>query len=200
MTDLQLQQEAKIFLQNLRTETSEAHESLEAHPVSKAIAADHITADSYIRYLQIMERVVQGMESALEPRLEAHVADIRDRSKTDWIAADLVALNAGANPFPAFAELEERPETGRAFGAYYVLEGSALGGRVILKQLPQELRESGNRTRYFEGYGKQTGPMWQRFLGDFSTYVLTSKEEGQAIEGARDAFSAIQHYFNRCHS
>lgn len=200
MTDQQPQQNAKAFLHNLRTETQAAHESLEAHPVSKAIAADQVTTASYVRYLQIMERVVQGMERALEPSLEGHVADIRDRSKTGWIAADLQALDAGENPYPEFAELTNHNETAHAFGAYYVLEGSALGGRVILKQLPQELRESGTHTRYFEGYGTQTGPMWQRFLGDFSTYVLTSQKEAQAIAGARDAFSAIQQYFNRCHS
>lgn len=200
MTDQLLQPETKRFLQDLRTETQEAHEALEAHPVSRAIAAEHITQESYVRYLQIMERVVQGMESALEPRLQAHVPDIRDRSKAALLASDLQALNAGANPFPAFAELDHNPATAHAFGAYYVLEGSALGGRVILKQLPADLREPGDKTRYFAGYGAQTGPMWQRFLGDFSNYVLDAREEALAIDGARSAFAAIQQYFNRCDS
>jgi heme oxygenase len=200
MTDQDTQLESKRFLQSLRTETHDAHEALEAHPVSRAIAAENITTDGYVRYLQIMERVVQGMEAALEPRLQSHVADIRDRSKASLIASDLEALGAGKNPFPEFNELAGGGDTGHAFGAYYVLEGSALGGRVILKQLPQELRESGDKTRYFEGYGTQTGPMWQRFLGDFGRYVSDSKEEAQAIDGAREAFAAIQAYFNRCHS
>lgn len=193
-------QESKQFLGTLRSETQASHDALEAHPVSKDIASGNISTESYVRYLQIMERVVQGMEASLEPQLQPHVADIRERSKTSLIAADLAALGAGENPYPAFAELPDKNQTGHAFGAYYVLEGSALGGRVILKSLPEELRESGTKTSYFEGYGTQTGPMWQRFLGDFSSYVLQRQEQAQAIEGARDAFDAIQQYFNRCHS
>ncbi len=200
MTDQHLQQESQRFLKALRQETQAEHEALEAHPVSKAIVAEHITSASYIRYLQIMERVVQGMEGLLEPRLEPHVDDLPARRKTAWIAADLEALEAGQNPFPEFGGLPADLPTGQAFGAYYVLEGSALGGRVILKQLPGSLREDGSRTRYFEGYGPQTGPMWQRFLGDFSKYVLSSGAEREAIDGARTAFAVIHQYFNRCNA
>lgn len=200
MTEQQLQLESKRFLQNLRAETRPGHEELEAHPISKDIVAADVSTESYIRYLQIMERVVQGMEQALEPRLSSHVGNLRDRSKAHLISSDLQALGAGENPFPEFSELPQCSGTAAAFGAYYVLEGSALGGRVILKQLPEQLRESGAKTRYFEGYGNQTGPMWQRFLSEFSSYVLRSREESLAIEGARNAFAAIHQYFNRCHS
>jgi heme oxygenase (biliverdin-IX-beta and delta-forming) len=83
--------------------------------------------------------------------------------RRDWLAADLHAL---ALPRPATQSLGfELPTSGHGFGCLYVLEGSALGGRVISKRVKQTLG-LGPATggAYFHGLGRQTASHWSGFL------------------------------------
>ena len=85
--------------------------------------------------------------------------------RRDWLAADLHAL-ALALPLPAPRSLGfELPTSGHGFGCLYVLEGSALGGRVISKRVKQTLG-LGPATggAYFHGLGRQTARHWSDFL------------------------------------
>jgi heme oxygenase len=46
----------------------------------------------------------------------------------------------------------------RALGTLYVLEGSTLGGQVIVKKVREQF---GIESAYFSGYGHDTGARWQ---------------------------------------
>jgi len=79
----------------------------------------------------------------------------------------------------------------------YVLEGSSLGGRVILKNLSKIFSEKETPfiTNYFSGYKEQTGPMWMRFLSDFSEHVVNRNIETKVIDGAQQSFKVIHNWF-----
>lgn len=184
------------FLKTLRSHTEAAHQALEAHPYSRSITDPDISAKDYIRYLQIMQRVVDGYDAHLHRALAEFIPDMDDREKHVWIKADLQSLEADANPFPLFRLPAPTCVMPAALGAWYVLEGSTLGGRVILKSLPPFVKDS---TRYFEGYGAQTGPMWQGFLNILTAAAAkTDTAANDIIQGAEDAFAAILQYFNTC--
>lgn len=185
--------EAQLFLKNLREETGPAHEALEAHPISQSITSSGITAAEYRRYLQVMQRVVEGLENLLTPILKDVLPDIDARIKQGWLAEDL-EKEGRENSYPPFHFSADERDVAYALGAFYVLEGSTLGGRVILKGLPASLDVP---TRYFEGYGAQTGPMWQSFSSTLGNAASAATEQ-HIIRGAVDTFAAIHSYFNLC--
>ena len=67
-------------------------------------------------------------------------------------------------------------------GSLYVIEGSALGGRVIAPQLKRTLGlTQGAGASYFHGFGGETAAMWSNFR------VLAALEIG---ESSRDTVTA----------
>jgi len=75
-----------------------------------------------------------------------------------------------------------------ALGVMYVLEGSTLGGRVILKTLRSH-RVSTDELHFLDPYGEDAGALWRTFLG-----VL--ERETAPDQAAMDAcvFGAINTY------
>ena len=121
--------------------------------------------------------------------------------RRDWLAADLLAL---ALPLPAPRSLGfELPTSGHGFGCLYVLEGSALGGRVISKRVKQTLG-LGPATggAYFHGLGRQTARHWSDFLTALNTIPANSAMGADAEAGAIATFvafrQAISQFGDRC--
>ena len=111
--------------------------------------------------------------------------------KSEWLLHDI--KNAGAEPgmielidehaFDDFAT-----DKAKAIGAAYVLEGSTLGGVVINKHLQEKLRaEIPFESRFFKGYGLETGSSWRAFLENLSASV-TEQNSTSIIEGAQTNF------------
>ncbi len=187
--------EPDAFLKNLRSGTAAFHQQLESHPISQRITSTQISATDYQRYLQIMQRVVVAVEAAVNPMLHQHIPDIYARSKQEWLKQDLKDGSGETNPYPPFLFSIDERNIAYALGAFYVLEGSTLGGRVILKSLPAN---TAGGTRYFEGYGPQTGPMWKALLNIMCDYSNSSETQDTIISAAIDTFAAIHQYFNIC--
>jgi heme oxygenase len=82
---------------------------------------------------------------------------------------------------------------GQAFGALYVLEGSKLGGRYILKDLSNRLgNEIEGMDAFFTGYGADTAVRWASFKGSLDRFsALRPVEFPEVIAGARMTFAAI---------
>lgn len=187
------------FLNSLRTRTAVAHQLLEQHPVSSRITRPDIKRSGYLGYLQVMQRVVDEMERQLEPMLENELPDFGARKKATLLQSDLYDLQADDNVFPAFRFSIPDESVAYAWGAFYVLEGSSLGGRVILKSLPAALDVTEQRgARYFAGYGKSTGPMWQQFLKGLEAFAQKTDEPSLIVKGAEDTFTLILQHFDRC--
>ena len=115
--------------------------------------------------------------------------------RRDWLAADLHAL-ATALPAPQSLHFE-LPTSGHGFGCLYVLEGSALGGRVISKRVKQTLG-LGPATggAYFHGLGRQTARHWSEFLTTLNTIPANSAMGANAEAGAIATFLAFRQAIN----
>jgi heme oxygenase (biliverdin-IX-beta and delta-forming) len=111
--------------------------------------------------------------------------------RRDWLAADLHAL---VTSLPAPQSLRfELPTSGHGFGCLYVLEGSALGGRVISKRVKQTLG-LGPATggAYFHGLGRQTASHWSDFLTALNMIPANSAMGADAEAGAIATFLAFR--------
>lgn len=189
---------SEIFLSRLRTSTGPMHKGLEENAISKSLMNPEVNLTDYAFYLRCMGEVVKVYDETVLPAVSNVIVDAERRKKQLDIAADLVFLYANgaskrdSKPFVGFAG---KPSLAYALGYAYVVEGSTLGGRVILKHLNQTLQLGENGTRFFAGYGAETGSFWKAFLQPFCDYVLSNKCEEEAIQGAMDGFSDIGKHF-----
>jgi heme oxygenase len=186
------------FLERLRTATSQSHTNLEALPVSVSIMNPNVTNHEYAHYLSLMQDVVKDAEENIFPVLENIIPDLQNRLKSHFIANDLTALGhlkkePGALPLSKGAA---NISAGFALGIMYVVEGSSLGGRVILKNIHAALgHDEKNGAQYFAGYGATTGSSWKSFLAMLMQYEEENNCSEEIIAGADYAFKAISDHF-----
>jgi heme oxygenase len=187
------------FLHELRSQTQPLHQALELLPLSAAIVAGSLTKDQYISYLQAMYPVVRELEEDIYPRLREFIPDLPQRAKLQMLKRDLDFLNAlpehPPKPFEAAGYEFSVPS---AMGIMYVIEGSTLGGRVIVKNVEKVLGfDDDNGAVYFSGYGKDTGVLWKAFLQHFQSFEAKGGNGREIIEGANSAFRIIHNILKK---
>ena len=186
-----------LFLEKLRNATAQSHTNLESLPVSVSIMKPDVTAEEYILYLSMMYDVVCDAESNIFPALSSVISDLGERTKSGFIINDLITLGVERkeNLLPLSNSL---PNGSIAFklGIMYVVEGSSLGGRVILKNISNTLGyDAAKGARYFAGYGGETGSHWKTFLNMLMAYESKYDCADDIIAGANYAFRAISLHF-----
>ncbi|ALV07283.1 biliverdin-producing heme oxygenase [Roseateles depolymerans] len=84
-----------------------------------------------------------------------------------------------------------------AIGALYVIEGSALGGQVLVPQLMRHLGlRPDHGARYFHGFGDRTGALWREFRQLAQQQVGPSEPAiADALRGAAQTFEALLQTF-----
>jgi heme oxygenase len=187
------------ILSKLRTHTGTLHSELEKTPISVALLDEQVSTNDYITYLQKMRGIVAFYESKVFPALTGTLPDLPRREKLPLINEDLNYLSPDKAESSAFQESEvPDPSIGYALGCMYVMEGSTLGGKVILKHVSKTLGimpEQGGS--YFAGYGEETGHYWKSFLQTLHEYSINHDCDTEIITGAKDTFIAIKHYFEQ---
>lgn len=184
----------QIFAERLRAETALLHTSLEELPISKAIISPDITLDEYATYLSLMHDVVKDTETNIMPEISAIVADLDIRRKTQLIEDDLEHLGVSKETYSKpLSHNKEVLTPAFALGIFYVVEGSSLGGRVILKNIKPSLKlDENGGAKYFTGYGAVTGSTWRSFVMVMEGYAARGNNADDIIAGANFAFGAIK--------
>lgn len=180
------------FLNNLRTNTAASHKELEALPISKSIVDPKITVEEYALYLSLMHDVVQNLEENIYPILSEVISDLSERKKANLILNDL--KNIGSEKKQMLSPFKNASEISVPFamGMMYVVEGSTLGGRFILKNIQESLNFSEeNGASYFSGYGNKTGSFWKNYLNSLTDFEAQNNSEEEIIAGADYAFRVI---------
>ncbi|MFT4120256.1 biliverdin-producing heme oxygenase [Bradyrhizobium sp.] len=173
--------------ERLRDATSEAHRELDAQ-----LSAFDLTGFSgYRRFLQASAAALLPLEAAL---VKAGVADIfpdwPERSRSAAIAADLGRLGSAVQSTISVPPLTRSG----VLGTMYVLEGSRLGAKFLLKTVADSAdHRVGEATSYLShGEGKR---LWQSFLTKLSSEA--SCDDDEAIDAARLAFAAFEQAADR---
>lgn len=187
------------FLHNLRTNTSQLHQSLEKLPLSQKLTAKDLSVKDYIEYLMLMKEVISYTEKNIFPFVANVITDINERRKLPLIESDLQYFNAPVNLISDF-NYETSSEVNEAFalGIMYVIEGSSLGGRVLFKNAATILNVTEEKGgSYFAGYQSKTGSMWKMFLDKLCEYEQKTNNEVEIINGANVAFKSIYNFMNK---
>lgn len=186
---------SETALAELRSTTRAEHDRIEhilrlTEPMSMARYAAIVCG--FDAFLGVWE---PRIHAALPERLQGWFST-RRRAGFASADADWLRSEAGITPAPlstALASSLPLVDLADVLGSLYVIEGSALGGRVIAPHLMSTLGlGQGHGASYFHGFGGQTGGMWADFrmiaaheIGDSSESTL------QACESARRTFAAL---------
>jgi len=189
--------QADNILSKLRTQTGTLHAELEKTPLSKALLDDNVSVENYVAYLQKMRGVLDFYENRVFPVLAETLPDLPERQKLSLIDADLGNLLPDtAEPLPFENPKALNSQVPYALGCLYVMEGSTLGGKVILKHVSKKLGiEPDKGGSFFDGYGNETGRFWKLFLSTLQTYSLQNDADPAIIAGAADTFMSIKNHF-----
>ncbi|MGV3459200.1 MAG: biliverdin-producing heme oxygenase [Flavobacterium sp.] len=183
----------QTFAERLRAETATLHTQLEELPISKAIISPDITKEEYTTYLSLMHDVVKDTEENIMPVVANIVADLDIRRKTHLIEDDLEHLGASKTVYEKPLSKGQTLTPAFALGVFYVVEGSSLGGRVILKNIKPMLNlDENGGAKYFTGYGAVTGSTWRNFVMMTERYAEEGNNADEIIAGANYAFGAIK--------
>ena len=197
-TELKEKTPADLFMQELRVATDPMHKGLEANQISQKLMSPEVNLTDYAFYLRCMGEVMKTFDEKVLPAVSSVISDTEQRKKYSDIHKDLEFLyNNGAEKRETkpFAGFMGNPSLAYALGYAYVIEGSTLGGRVILKHVAPALKLDGSGTSFFSGYGADTGKYWKEFLQQFCMHVLRNNLQEEAIQGAIDGFTDIGRHF-----
>ncbi|MGK4569334.1 biliverdin-producing heme oxygenase [Flavobacterium sp. 3HN19-14] len=184
------------FLEDLRAETADAHKKLESLPVSMAITSPTVTKSEYGLYLNLMHDIIRDTESNVFELLGDVIPDIGSRRKLQWLENDLSVVGISAEN--KLTSLQNNFTIPFALGIMYVVEGSSLGGRFILKNINAVLDyDEKTGAQYFSGYGNTTGSHWKNFINFMTQYEEKNQNADEIIEGAIFAFNAIYNHFSQ---
>lgn len=183
------------FIGELKNQTSFSHKKLEKLSISASILSPEMKVSDYIKYLSLMQDVHKNTEELVFPLLSKIVTDLDKRKKSHLIEADFNFLHYNKTNFNPVFNVNE-VTVPFALGILYVVEGSTLGGRFILKNISTiSGLDNEQGTSYFQGYGDNTGSYWKTFLGYLSKYEEEHNCGNTIIEGAIYAFDSIYNHF-----
>lgn len=169
-------------LEKLRRATHAAHQALEDQADVEARLRDPARRAVMVAALLGMHA---GVEAAMVPWNEGMATlgiPVADRSAA--LRIDLKALG-GAVVTPTQATVGD---LGQALGWTYVIEGSALGGRVMLKRM----RAAGvdlTGLGHLDIHGDQTGARWRMVLGALEAADRADVGRVAIVHGACEAFA-----------
>lgn len=174
----------KIMIQDfLRNQSADAHQQLEKIVVTRLKAIK--TKEDYAALLKYFFNYFHRLEEVISPFItEEILPDISQRRNSVYLANDI--LNLGQDPVDSpVPKVPEISNVFQALGAYYVMEGSIMGGPIIVQILAKLGITDG--ISFFSGYGQDTPMMWNRFV-DVLNQKVPIDEHYQVVETAIDTF------------
>lgn len=161
-----------------------------------------VTRDAYRRHLEALHAVWAPLEPALHERL-GPALPVEFAPRLGLLESDLRSLGVALRPpprgstlaplltlaAPTHQELGPAPvptSDAAAWGALYVLEGSALGGQVLARHLERALGPS-LPLAFFRGAGADVGGRWRAFCRALETHVPAGEADA-LVHGARATF------------
>lgn len=192
------------ILERLKTETRPQHDRIEQVSFGDRIMNGTLTPEEYkiliINNFKIHDYIERTLETMPEitniPGL-----DFEKRKKTQLLEKDLELL--GLNPADHRSDNIDLPLTSKseALGAYYVIEGSTLGGSVISRALAKNAQVSAIGAFNFYGcYGEMVGPMWKQFCQVLMQEGGETEKQDVMVASASRTFDALTNLFTAVHS
>jgi heme oxygenase len=181
--------------ERLKEAISETHDAIERLPLSKSILEGRISRSAYRTLLSQLWYLHADLERLLVAARDLVGLVDRTMHRTNTIASDLTALEMEIAPIqPSTVRTLQAMRASAAesgwtlLGGVYVLEGSRMGGMVLVKPLSAALRiplRPGQGLDYhLEGIESRPRD-WASFKGRLAALELTPEQTQATIHGAQ---------------
>ncbi|MBN9080210.1 MAG: hypothetical protein BGP04_18245 [Rhizobiales bacterium 62-17] len=165
----------------LRTATNDAHRELDA----LFTQLDLRTRASYLSFLEASAAALLPLEARLTQSGAAVLLDDwSERMRSEALMRDIQTLGGTIAPL----SVRDRFDVAEMVGIIYVLEGSRLGARMLIKMVSASSDPAVAAATAYLGHGAGQ-PFWRNFLSFLDRLTLAPDEIERAIAGARYAFS-----------
>lgn len=157
------------------------------------------TNEDYIKLLQLFYSYFGG----LEEKINLYITPFKlendfQRRKAARLSDDIKMLGGEIKEKAQNEDLPLIVNHLQAFGALYVLEGSTLGGRVIVKMLQRQLNTFENiGFTFFNGYNEKTEEMWASFKELLNKQPQNAEETEQVLNTANETFLKFKLCFEK---
>ncbi len=178
------------ILENIRKQTKSLHEQIEQENKAKYILDHSITEEDYkILLIQnyIAYRVVESEIKRFIPEFST--------DKSDRIYLDLISFG-----LPIHTEIKHfRKQFNcsnylESLGASYVLEGSAMGGMLLARELQNCTNLQTKKHHFFNG-DRNNAKSWNAFLKTINNTDFTEEEQQIIVEKAKETFLFFEEVF-----
>ena len=143
-----------------------------------------------------------GYYAALDPILhEASIgvlpSEVADRPwRSCALRQDLITMGLDKEKLDSIPICTRLPTTltrHHIWGIHYVIEGSALGGKIVRSHLKKHpsLVCWHEQVKFFNIYGPDTASRWKSFIAELEKLSLSPADQTQVIEGAQAVFSTL---------
>lgn len=193
---------APSILTRLRLETRNEHEAVEQ--VLDLMAAS-LTREGYRRRLEQFYGFYAPLEKALLLRGKdkstqslppsTGSALVSRLNKSALLKKDLHRLGIATRDLPLCPALPPQHTHADILGALYVMEGATLGGRLITQHIRATLGITPNTGgSFFEGYGYNTGKMWQTMRQLLVNGASDASTENAIVTNAITTFASLRRW------
>lgn len=179
------------MISRLKEETRELHEQIEEKNLAKEIMNHCINLETYKLLLYQNFLAYYHTETEIKKFLP-HYED----KKHEQLRKDLEQLNV-SEEIPVKNDIFKLHSTAEALGAAYVVEGSALGGLVLAKNLEKCPALDSIACHHFFNGKKENLEDWKAFKKELEAYSFSETEEQEAIEKAKATFLFFDSIFSR---
>lgn len=181
-----------MLSEKLKAETLTNHQQLEKMLVGRMKSVR--SAQDYIDLLQLFYSYFGGLETRINQFIsEEQLPDYADRRKSAALAKDITDLGGTPVTLADGDSLPQIENVLQAFGALYVIEGSTLGGKIISKMMAQQLGiTNGVGLSFFNGYGDNSMPMWDKFKQKLDLLAQNDNDENIVVEAANQTFTKFK--------
>ncbi|CAL66922.1 biliverdin-producing heme oxygenase [Christiangramia forsetii] len=176
------------MLNSIREETKELHANIEKYNIANKIMDHSIKLEEYKLLLFQNYMAYKAAESEIKKFLPDYSTD-----KTDRLTQDLENLGITDLNFKLDFICENEAE---AIGAAYVVEGSAMGGMLIGKEVKNCKSLSTLPSQFFFN-GERSGMAgWNDYLKFMRSRNFSEQEISIATSKAKDTFLLFKEAFN----
>jgi len=182
----------------LKNATADAHQRLERQ---MPVMSDAFTLNDYRVLLERLIGLYEPMEKEMGNaiRLDDWELEFNARRKVNALRHDLLSLGHTRESLQQIPLAANHPAitTREDFlGSSYVLEGSTLGGIMIIRHLRKKWGSDLEASQFFSIYGADVHEKWQQFCNWLNQYSGKVSEDN-VIAAANATFKAMEDWLIR---
>lgn len=196
MRDIQNQAVPTILLA-LRHATHNSHKSLEK--LTPFFQADFDRA-AYLRWLDLMHGFYRMVDHVVLRSRFSVTTHWQYQPRCGLISRDIASLadrlpSESYDPSDILADIMKLNQTGEVAGMLYVVEGSALGGQIIMKTLQLKVGVTDLMgATFFLPYGNSPHSNWAEYVQLLAELTVNSEQDEAVIYGAVTTFNTLQNW------